>query len=303
MKVALIDLGTNSARLFIYRMRADGQWLKLRKLKEMVRLGDDLFRSNSLSEEACERTVKVFELFAAQMNLDEPDLVVAYATSAMRTATNADVLRTAIYERTGILIETISGNREAQLIAKGVCAVIELPEEPLIFVDIGGGSTEISIAHGSEIQESKSLELGAGRNQQLFLKTVPPVTNKKGCGVEALRRHVQETLVSQFPDPLEVKLAIGTSGSIRAINRIYSKRTHSNYEFKQSVLAQLIEEMTPLTREELLQLPKLEEKRVDLILAGSVILDECLSYFGAKRVYVSSVALKDGMLAEIKDQI
>lgn len=300
MKVALIDLGTNSARLFIYRLRNDGKWLKIRKLKEMVRLGDDLFEFGQLSSEACERTVRVFELFAAQMRIYEPNKVVSYATSAMRTAENAQELKQAIADRTGIEIETISGEREAELIAKGVCSVIELPKEPLVFIDIGGGSTEISLANGSDILMSKSLDLGAGRNQQLFLKSVPPVPDGEMQGVAALRQHTRAVLKDNFPKKFVASLAVGTSGSIRAINRINSKRNHSKYEFKKSFLSKLIEEMKPMTKEELLNLPRLEEKRADLILSGGIILEECLDFFSVKNVYVSSVALKDGVLEEVK---
>lgn len=295
MKVAIIDLGTNSLRLFIYSYSPKkDRFRRILKHKRMVRLGDLAFESKLLSKAAKDRTLKAFDEIKEILSGYDISSIKAVATSALRSVTDGAKFAKTIEEKTGIPIDIISGSEEAEFIAKGVISTISLPKENLIFIDIGGGSTEVSLTFGKDIKVSKSLKLGAGRCQQVFLKNVPP----KEEDVERLRNSIKEVLSDEFDSNFKASVAVGTSGSIRAFRRIIKDKKTGKQSFSFKKLSKLISNIKVYNKDELLSLPNLEDRRVDLILSAGIILEEVLKFFGSPDVYVSSASLKDGILVE-----
>lgn len=305
MKIAIIDLGTNSVRLFVYKRGKKKKFLRVRKKKVMVRLGDGLFETGELSEEAIERTVAAFMDFKTILAEEKPDLLRAVGTSALRECSNPERLVNKVAKKTGIAIEVIPGEEEGRLIAVGVQASLTLPEEACVLVDIGGGSTEISILENNEIVFLASLNLGAGRNQQTFLRTVPPIRGVKGKGMKALREHVTATLHKNIPKRFtkSIPTLIGTSGSIRAMARIETSSGGSASTLTTSEVRELVSKLKHKDHAEILAtFPKLEEKRVDLILAATIILDEINRFFQVEEMRITSCSLKDGILANVQSR-
>ena len=166
-------------------------------------------------------------------------------------------------------------------------------------VDIGGGSTEISLASGKRLMSCQSFPLGANRLQQVYLKTMPPVHRRGELNpVLALRQHLKDTLcpLTQLRERSPVKTLIGSSGTIRTIARILKKLGRSNKPVYRADLSAIVSEMQTMTRRQLLKLPGLESKRVDLILPGAILLEEIMLAFNIQTLYVTDIALRDGIL-------
>ncbi len=298
-RFALIDLGTNSARLFVYDTNGEKPPKKKFQTKEMVRLGDNLFLTGQLDPNAYRRTVKAFKRFRKIIEDYKPDSVVAIGTSAMRSAEDAERLRNSIFKKTGIALQVISGQEEAELIAEGLLEQLPNTSDTALYIDIGGGSTEVSLAQFRALSGSCSLDIGAARCQQMYLQTVPP--DPERSGELQMRKAIRRLLGLQpaFREKYECEFAVGTSGSIRALGRLCRGTNDRDNTFSLVELRHLIERMRPMSREELLELPSLEPKRVDLILSAGIILEEICNFFLTKRIEAVNYSLKDGLIHRV----
>lgn len=294
MRLCLIDLGTNSVRYDAYEVK-NGQALRLHREKRMVRLGDGVFQQGRLSEAALVRTTEALSAFAALNRHYKVSRVRAVATAALRGAKDAPQALERLSAALGAPLQVLSGDDEASLIAQGVMGSEDrLPSGPYLLIDIGGGSTELNLCQGRQRLEGASLDLGANRLQQTFLKSLPPVAG----GVQALREHCRQALDAfkqkrQWPS---VKELIGSSGSIRALRQLAKAAGVKDQPFTLNFVEHLNERLPGFDRLALLHVPGMDEKRVDLILAGSLLLQEALQAFGAKKVRVTEASLREGLL-------
>lgn len=298
MNVGVIDLGTNSVRLFIFETIAGTAPRRLYQEKRMVRLGDGLFPKRMLDSYACEKTLETLVRFKHVLEEYRVNTVRAVATSALREAKNQDEFLSEVERKTGFSLDVISGEDEARLIAEGIRANVDLTGASVLLIDIGGGSTEVSVVQNDEILHPHSFPLGAARGQQLFLKTIPPDEGPTG-GEATLRDYIQDLLV-EFPETPQLEFAIGSSGSIRAIGRInHALNGRARDSLVRADLQNLINEFSKKTREELMEIPALEPKRVDLILSSTIILDQIMEKFAVDHLEITPYALKDGLLSEV----
>ena len=295
MRIGIIDLGTNSVRFDIHQFSASGRVVQLHREKIMVRLGQDVFVRGSLNKNAIQRTLHAFLSFKKVGARFKVGKILAFGTSALREATDAQRILQAIQVKTGIEVRVISGQDEAKLIALGILSHEKLPKARFALVDIGGGSTEISICRGGRVLHSNSFPLGTARLQQLFLKKVPPTETS----LRAMRSFIRNTLTQYFSAEgwPKVEMIVGSSGTIRAIARIL-KKSFDVSTIERGRLEELTEHMSPLSMAELQKIPGLEPKRTDMIVAGSVLFEECMRALGAKRAVASQFSLRDGMLEE-----
>jgi exopolyphosphatase/guanosine-5'-triphosphate,3'-diphosphate pyrophosphatase len=290
----LIDLGTNSVRYDVYELK-NGQALRLHREKRMVRLGDGLFQGGHLDPAALSRTEGALHDFAGLNRHYQVTQVLAVGTAALRGASDAAAALQRFQGALGAPVKVLSGDEEAALIAEGILGSEEhLPSGPFILIDIGGGSTELNLCQGPQRLEGGSLDLGANRLQQAFLRSVPPVAG----GVAALRQHCREVLGGfkgrqQWPG---VKLLLGSSGSIRALRKLAKASGAKDQPFTLHFVQQLNERLQGFDRLSLLHVPGMDEKRVDLVLAGSLLLEEALLAFAAQRVLVTEASLREGLL-------
>ncbi|MCB0351301.1 MAG: hypothetical protein KDD38_08975 [Bdellovibrionales bacterium] len=297
-RLAIIDLGTNSVRFDVYRM-SGRQAVRTYRDKTMIRLGDGVFKTGRLSPQGMQRAVHAFLGYRKLMRELRVDQVVAFGTSALRSSKNASQFIKLIESKSGIRVRIISGKEEGSLIAKGILSNIVPPKGVYALVDIGGGSTEVSLCRGQKILACHSLKLGANRLQQMFFKTIPP-TFKKGQlhPVLALRQHLKTELLSiaKLNDKYDIRLAIGSSGTIRSLSRILKKIGRSSQVINRVDLTSLTAELQTMTRAELAAIPGLEPKRVDLILTGAILLEEIMFALGVRYVAVTEFSLRDGIL-------
>lgn len=296
----MIDLGTNAVRFDVHDLGPDGVPRRLHRERLAVRLGEGVFQTGRLSAAAMTRTVAAFEGFRKICRDLAVDRVTAFGTSALRDSANSQTFLDALKRRTGFDVRVISGGEEARLIAQGILAHEERDARQLTaLVDIGGGSVEIILCRGRRILRSTSFKLGVARLQQVFLKTVPP---ERGGGENAplskLRRHVQSLLADGAPRGgwPSVDRVIGSAGTVRALDRIH--RDAGGDRLTPKHLARMAERFSQLSRAGLARVPGMDPKRIDTVLAGTVVLEEVARVLDAERIETTDFALRDGMLEE-----
>ncbi len=300
MQIAVIDLGTNSVRFDIQ------QWdtkrpIRLYREKVMVKLGEGVFLRGRLDVQAKKRTLRAFLKFHRVMRRLKVDQVMAFGTSALRESRDSKEFLRLLQKKTGIRIRIISGKEEARLIALGILAHERIPSKKFALVDIGGGSTEISLCQKREMLEGDSLRLGTARLQQLFLQKIPPSPQKifqlRGLAWRELRE-----MRPNYSWP-QVSRIIGSSGTIRSLARMLQKKPDRKKVGRKKTidlkdLSKLIERMSSMSRSQLLRVPQMEKKRVDSILGGAILLEECMLALGARKLTTTEYTLRDGILAE-----
>lgn len=293
-RLAVIDLGTNSVRFDVHETLANGETRLLHREKLMVRLGENVFVSGKLDARAVRRTLQALSSFKRRADELKADKLVAFATSALRDARDADSFIDRVRKNLGIEVHIISGREEATLIAEAVLSREKHPKGVFALIDIGGGSTEVSVCRDSKVLGCESFPLGVARLQQIFLRTIPPEQGKSS--VKHLRGHVRNVLKATIreQDWPKAKHLIGSSGTVRALARMSKRNT--NKDISQKWLEKLIRTMTPLTVEGIRSLPGMDPKRADLMLAGTVVLQETMRALGSDWATATEFSLRDGIL-------
>lgn len=288
MRLAIIDLGTNSVRFDLHDLE-NAQVLLRQKL--MVRLGKSVFKTGRLDPQASRDALEALTAFAATARAYQVDRTVAFATSALREARASDVRRFLrdVKRASGIRIRVISGAEEARLIARGIMSQERIPKGLVGLIDIGGGSTEVSLCKGRKVLHSKSFRLGTARLQQLYL------SGQRG-GEKTLRDHVRQLVASTVKREgwPEADHWMGSSGTIRNLGKILSTRGRET--IRRDRLKALNRKMAKMSTEQLLRLPGLEAKRADMILSGSLLLEETMRALGADVLEPTPYALRHGIL-------
>ncbi|MEZ4751047.1 MAG: hypothetical protein R3B54_10625 [Bdellovibrionota bacterium] len=298
MRVGVVDLGTNSVRFDIYDINKTGRTRNLHRQKQMIRLGDSVFSTGKVGTSAATRLVELIEDYQYEAYQFKVERLVAYATSALREASNRRQIIRLIQERTGIQVQVISGKQEAHLIATGILAKEKRCEGTFGLIDIGGGSTEITACQGKNIFLSTSLPLGVARLKQQYIPAIPPKDTKP------LFTHLEKIL-----DPTARKLKkytldhfIGSSGTIKTLARVL-RRTTGEKEIRLESLMALRRELRRMSRRQLQKVPGLPERRIDLILPGAILLEACMKACRVDRVLPTPFALRDGLLEDVVSQV
>jgi exopolyphosphatase / guanosine-5'-triphosphate,3'-diphosphate pyrophosphatase len=306
MRVAIIDLGTNSVRFDVHQIGSKNQVRLLHREKLMVRLGQGVFTEGKLNSDAIRRTLHAFISFHKTAADFRVDRMVAFGTATLREAADAERLVNQIRLKSGIELRVISGLEEAKLIALGILKNEKTPEGRFGLIDIGGGSTEISVCRGKKITHSNSFSLGTARLQQVFLRSSPPkpMAGSKDKPIPLLRSYIRSALLTKTVSAKwpKVDRLVGSSGTVRAIGKLIKKGKPTK-TIERADLKKLVKLMSSMTTTELLDLPGMEAKRVDMILAGAILLEECMNVTGAKKVTSTEYSLRDGILEEQRETV
>jgi exopolyphosphatase/guanosine-5'-triphosphate,3'-diphosphate pyrophosphatase len=301
MRIGIIDLGTNSVRFDIYEIHSlSGGFERLHREKIMVRLGQDIFSKGRLNSQASQRTLKAFIQFKKVSKEFKTKKIIAFATSALRESKNPEKLLIPIEKKTGIKVQVISGKREAELIARGILKNIKMPSGAFGLIDIGGGSTEISLYKNKKLIFSESFPVGTARLQQLHLTKIPPTPRS----IQNARAFIRKTLEEGFKNndfkikkiPKTIRF-IGSSGTIKALDLLLKKRYNTKV-ITQKHVSKLTHELEPMSYKQLLKFPHMDEKKIDQIVSGSIILEEFLNAFNGTKMSFSEYCLRDGIFDE-----
>lgn len=301
--VAFIDLGSNSLRLLVARITSQGVVRVLNEAKQMVRLGEGAFASRRLQPAAMERTLVSLASFADMCRGYGVEEYVAVATAASRDADNGEEFLELVREKTGIDFEIISGREEARLIWRGVSSGWEQSSSLRLYLDIGGGSTEMAAASSSHAEELDSLKIGCVRLANMFPTGEKPVGNKvfesmkmyvRNAGVHAFRRMARLSIP-------QLVASSGTAQNLAQITALLGSSTNAPDTptvLSYRGLCRCVKELCSRTRAERAQLPGLNLKRLDVIVPGAVILQTVLEEMNFDTAYITSRGLRDGMVHE-----
>lgn len=305
MRIAIIDLGTNTFNILIVEIDSDKTASSVFQTKLPVKLGEGGINANYIQPEPFQRGIRAFELHHLTIERYNVDRVYAFATSAIREASNGKEFVAALKQATGYDIEIIDGDREAELIYLGVRKAVRMHSEPSLIVDIGGGSTEFVIANKDRIFWKKSFLLGAARLLEKFQPS-DPITDAQ---IDELWTYLRGELLplkmalEQYP----VAELIGSSGSFDSLAEMVAHRFYepellkgiTEYTFKLSDCEEIYGLLLKSTKEERIAMKGLVEMRVDMIVVSSILVHFVLQEFGIEHLRLSTYALKEGVLQEL----
>ena len=299
-RIAAIDLGTNSFHAVIVDIYPDGSFRTVDKLKEMVILAEKGM-GERLTEEAMERGLAALKKIKILCDSQGVERILAYATSAIREARNGGEFIQRMIDEAGIKALAISGRMEAELIGHAVRHAVVLDEQPVLMVDVGGGSVEFIVANRREFFYSASKKIGVARMAARFVDTDPVSKEQR----ETLRAHFRKELVDLFGvlEKYPVDTIIGSSGTMENIARMVAHRsglsasmTLNELEITAGEYRTFHDEFIELDRSERLAEDGLEEKRVDIIAPGLILLELLIEQLGIDKIRISELALREGMI-------
>ncbi|MFZ5468536.1 MAG: Ppx/GppA family phosphatase [Myxococcota bacterium] len=291
LRYAAIDIGTNSVLLLVAEKDAAGRFVPVVERAEITRLGRGVDKTHTLAPEAIEDTLRVVQTFAEEARaLGAKDLAVC-ATSAARDATNGGVFLEAARQRANVEVEIISGEREAQLSYAATHADFG-GQEPLVVIDIGGGSTEFIYGDGGEVTFRHSFDVGSVR-----------LTERFGTDRPRVERLLADTF-SALPPPPAHHRAVGVAGTVTTLYSIlhavepYDAARVHGATLSLADVGLLADRLWSQSLEARKKLPGLQPKRADVIPCGALILQAALRALGASGCLVSDRGLRWGLLQE-----
>ena len=302
MRIAALDLGSNSFHLLVVDARADGSFEPLVREKEMLRLADVVSREGRITDRAAEDAVAAVRRLKALAEAAGAEEIVAKGTSALREADNSSELVDRIDARTGVLVDVISGQEEARLIFAAIRASVLLEPGPAVCLDLGGGSLEIMVGDQRGMQWATSSKLGVARLTAELVQHDPLEPED----VRRLRRRVGSVLA---PIASEVarhrpQMLVGTSGTLCDLARMAAARSGpvpdsvNQLTVTKQDLAAVHARLLALPSGARAKLAGLEVKRADIVPAGSVVLMVAMELFGFDRLTVGEWALREGIVID-----
>lgn len=294
-RIAIIDIGSNSARLVISHIYKNGAYNMVYNQKEALRLSQKVNEKNMLTEEAFTSTIETMKSFAYMCKIYKADKTIAVATAAIRNSSNGAELVQRVAEETGIQLHIITGNTEAYISYLGVINTLDV-KDGIIF-DLGGGSTELILFKDRKILESVSLPVGAVNTTAMFnTRNVMPPNVYSDVSFFIMSRLEAYPWVKQNGLPL-----IGVGGTARTVAKIiqrskkYPATKIHNYSYTVQTYREFFNNLRNTTLEQRKKISGLSSERSDIILAGSSIINCLFDATGAKRLITSGCGLREGL--------
>ena len=297
-RIATIDIGTNTALLLIADLDFASQTIHtIYNHQEIIRLGKGVDKDRRINAEAIERLLACLTLYRRLVEQHRVQFVRAVATSAVRDALNRDEVLHLAQSQTGIEIELLSGDIEAELTFQGAIAGWHNLQEPFLVIDIGGGSTELILGESTGIRDKVSLDVGSVRLTERFFTAQPPDAE----GLERARAFLVETFsheLSRFISGRES--VIGVAGTIvslaqqaQGLKHFENEKLHG-YALTYASVASQLDFFKTHSVDDIIA-AGIERGRADVITAGTMILWAFMRIFGAKAITVSTQGLRYGV--------
>jgi exopolyphosphatase/guanosine-5'-triphosphate,3'-diphosphate pyrophosphatase len=305
-RLASFDLGTNTFLLLIAEVE-NGRIEPVYEKETIVRLGKGVDAAGNLNAEAMQRGLACLQEYVALAKQHGAEKIFAVGTSALRDAANRREFLDAVFEKTGLHIEIISGEKEAQLTFAGALSNKPDLPGPIAVLDIGGGSTEVVIGEsrpllaGNELAlNARSADIGSVRLTERFAKSDPVRPEE----VQRMREQTETMMRATWPPAslASVKTMIGTAGTITTLAamalalREYDPRRIDGFALSRQKLGEITAELARRTIAERQQMPGLSPARADVILAGALILETFLDLYQFAEILVSDRGLRYGVL-------
>jgi len=299
-RLAAIDIGTNSIRSIVIQVDAAGEYKVLDDEKVTVRLGEGLNQSGSIAPAAWRRALEALSRQKKIIDGYQVRSIEAVATSAVRKAANGTDFISAIRNETGLEVEVISGEDEAELAALSAFHNFDLEGVRHLIFDIGGGSLELITAQGNHIEAILSLELGAVFLTENLLKS-DPVNQEEH---HKLRKHIRKALKNSFEsqDRSAMQCLVGSGGTITSIAAMVMagrRERHDSvhgYELIRSEVVHLLAKLLRMSDKERRSLTGLSPDRSDIIIAGVTMVDELMDFFQVNLLKVNERGIREGLI-------
>jgi exopolyphosphatase / guanosine-5'-triphosphate,3'-diphosphate pyrophosphatase len=304
LKISVIDLGFNSAKLVNYYVEKDHSYTAYSQEGVTVRLGEGLDESGFLNKAAICRAIDALRLFRDIVKFESVDHVLAVTTSAVREATNKDDFLAEVYQKTGFRLRVLSGKEESLYSYGGALRSICL--HTTLFFDLGGGSLEMVYSENFKIKKVMSLPLGALRLSQIF-KNYDDDNNSRKLFTKKNYDRLEQYISRELPDRKELDLSsdtalVGVGGTLRAIAR-YDQDFHHyildkihNYHLYYESIDLINKKLNKMTPDEIAEIDAVGNNRAETVAAGSCTIKLLMQKFGFNEVIVSDHGLREGIL-------
>ncbi|MCD4734759.1 MAG: Ppx/GppA family phosphatase [Bacteroidales bacterium] len=286
MIFAAIDIGSNASRLLFANVFETGKKILVEKatlVRIPTRLGEDVYSISRISDEKSDNLIKTLKAFKLLLEVYNPVCFDVCATAAMREAKNSENILQRINSEAGIDVRIIDGIEEANIIRKTNRIVFDSNERPVIFIDVGGGSTDISIIHNNKVLAVKSFKIGTLR----YLAGKIPETEWKDLS----------DWLGRFRKDFGNFNIIGSGGNINKINKIYGDP--ENFQLTYKLLKHAYEHLSSFSLEERIVKLGLRPDRADVIIPAARIFIFILKIIKARYIYVPKIGLADGLVHQL----
>jgi exopolyphosphatase/guanosine-5'-triphosphate,3'-diphosphate pyrophosphatase len=303
MRMGVLDIGSNTGHLLIVDAHRGGAPVPAHSFKESLRLSEHLDATGAVDAEGVSRLVKYVVEARAEAEENGCATVIAFATSAVRDALNADTVLAAVREASGVDIEVMPGSDEARLTFLAVRRWFGWSSGRLGVFDIGGGSLEIAVGADEEPDVAQSLPLGAGRLTREWLDA--------GRSNDDLRRHVRASIAEDAGAVLRggaFDHAVATSKTFRSLARICGAAPSDDGPYVRRELARpdlhrLVDQLATMDADEILELPGVSADRAHQIRAGAIVAEAIMDLFDLDELEICPWALREGVLLQHLDHL
>ncbi|HEY6063573.1 MAG TPA: exopolyphosphatase [Chitinophagaceae bacterium] len=291
MRLAAIDIGSNAARLLITDVISGPQgvrdFIKVVLVRVPLRLGFDVFDKGEISAAKAEKIIKTVKAYKLLLDVYEVKHLKACATSAMRDASNADEIIKKVKAETGIQIQIISGQEEASLIYENHIAENMATEESYLYIDVGGGSTELTFFSDGKLVFKESFNIGT---------------------IRLLKNQVNEAAWDEMKEFIAKKTkgfhhvtAIGSGGNI---NKIFSlSKRKEGKPLTLELLRDYYKEFSAMSLTQRISIYKLREDRADVIVPALLIYINIMRWADAQEIFVPKIGLADGLIHTLYEEV
>jgi len=304
MRIAALDLGSNSFHLLVADVHTDGTFTPVAREKEILRLGDVVARDGIVTPGASDRAVAAARRLCTFAEAHGAREILAKATSAIRSAANGGDLVDRIEAETGVDVDVIDGVEEARLVFAAVRASVVIDPAPALCIDIGGGSVEFVVGDAGTLHWAASLPLGVGRLTAAIAPNDPPSAPDRARLADAVREGL-DPIVADVRERAP-RMAVGTSGTLKELVRLAVAAAGDEVPPRinglragRDRLEALHDTIMRSTTAQRRRLPGLEDpQRAELLPAGSTLLVTALDVFGLDGLTVSDWALREGIVLD-----
>jgi exopolyphosphatase/guanosine-5'-triphosphate,3'-diphosphate pyrophosphatase len=300
MRIAAIDIGTNSIHMIVVQIRPDLSFEVIDREKEMVRLGAGGLDGRELTPSAMAAALLTLSRFKRLADSHQVDEITAAATSAVREAENGGDFIAAVRRDIGIRVRVISGTEEARLIHRAAGYGVDMSEGPAAVIDIGGGSVEVTLGTAHRMSMGRSFKAGVIRLTERFVKSDPLSPRDERRLVRYIRKETRD-FVREIAARGYTRV-VGTSGTILSLGGLAASVSRAgdvrHLRVHAKSLRRLRKRLTSLTLAERQKLPGLDPRRADLAVAGIVLLDTLVTDLDAETITLCDLALREGLVLD-----
>jgi exopolyphosphatase / guanosine-5'-triphosphate,3'-diphosphate pyrophosphatase len=301
--LAAIDVGSNAMRLLVGTVDQSQHVTPVENLRESVRLGQDVFINGVITEATIQRATEAFRRFRETIDRHGARWTKAVGTSALRDAVNGELFLDRIQQAADVEVEVISGEEEARLIHLAVSEKVNLKNKLALLVDIGGGSTEITLVSGGSILSTESYKMGTVRLLQELGNDASgenELTQLVQEYVDATQRRIRREIGTRAID-----MCVGTGGNIDTLAELRRDMLGKDRDtvLEAADLAQILKKLKQLKYAERVEQLGLRPDRADVIVPAAIIIQKIMQIAGVKELVTPGVGLKDGVMVDMVQEL